>query len=134
MHVKKLRLYQVHRQQILVLSYTVFGIPRFDNWLEGLTGPRNVVTLTVKVSYSTRIQIKISKGKRCSGWSSGTLDHLQASSLPPVQSHRESSILSAMTSDNTCTVSPTTHPCLDAQGSGFYWGGGGPSHRHAEHV
>ena len=68
MHVKKLQLYQVHRQQIRVLLYTVFGILRFGNLLEGLTGPGNVVTLTVKVSYSTRIQIKISKGKGCTGW------------------------------------------------------------------
>ena len=52
-------------------------------WSSAWGTHRNVVILTIMVYYSKRIQIKVSKGKRCIGWSLGTLEQLQASSFPP---------------------------------------------------
>ena len=52
------------------------GVPkttlRFEDLLGGLTELRKAVMFTVKVYYSERIQIKISKGERYTGQGPGT--------------------------------------------------------------
>lgn len=44
---------------------------RLDDSLEGLTGPRKAIIFTVMDYYSKRIQIKLRKWKRLTGWSPG---------------------------------------------------------------
>ena len=95
---------------------------RCDHLLEGLTGPRNVVILCNMVYYSKRIQIKVSKGNRCIGWSLGTLEQLQASSFPPTGvTDRYEFTQQWHVTDNTGKVLSTreTHPCLGIQ---VFWG------------
>ena len=75
----------MHRQQTLVLLYIVLEVIkttlRCDHLLEGLT--EMWLYSQLWFNYSKRIQIKVSKGKRCTGWSLGTLEQLQASSFTP---------------------------------------------------
>ena len=110
---------------------------RCDHLLEGLTGPRNVVILTVMVYYSKRIQIKVSKGNRCIGWSLGTLEQLQASSFLPLESQTDMNLLSNDMWETTQAKCCQQEKLTDVLVSRFFgerevWGG--LSHRQAEHV
>lgn len=71
---------------------------------EYMWNSEKAVTLMVMVYYNKRIQIRINKGKRQVGPSSGET----RGKLPTVlcQSHRQHLILPTMMCDNTCKVLP----------------------------
>lgn len=77
----------------------------FDDTLVGLRGLRKAIIFMVIVYYSKKVHIKIIKGKRHTGWSPGKTRTSFCSY--PVKSYRKYLILSAITCDNTCAMSPT---------------------------
>lgn len=77
----------------------------FDDTLVGLRGLRKAIIIMVIVYYSKKVHIKIIKGKRHTGWSPGKTRTSFCSY--PVKSYRKYLILSAITCDNTCAMSPT---------------------------
>ena len=100
---------------------TVLGAPkttlRLDELLEGLTGLRRAIILTVTVFYGKRIQIKISEGK-------GTWNEVQEKPGPTFQVSSPNGaqtvqlILPALRCDSLCQVLSTreAHLSLGFQG------------------
>lgn len=89
---------------------TILGDPgtilRFDDLLNGLTKLREAILFMIMVYSSERIQIKVSKEKRCIGQSPG--EQAQTSScVLPVELYRSGLNLLAVMCDNTYEVLPT---------------------------
>ena len=87
----------------------MLGVPkttlRFRDLLEGLTELRKAVIIMFMVCYSERLEIKISKGKRCTGQSPGETRH----KLPVVSPSgviRQYLFLSSMSCDDMHGVLP----------------------------